>query len=58
MSVICDSCGFLGCDGACPEGYLYIIERKDDEIERLIAECDKLIDEVRGFRLGLGEVKS
>jgi hypothetical protein len=37
MSVICDSCGFLGCDGACPEGYLYIIERKDDEIERLNA---------------------
>ena len=58
MSVICDSCGFLGCDGACPEGYLYIIKRKDDEIERLIAECDKLINEVRGFRLGLGEVES
>ena len=58
MSVICDSCGFLGCDGACPEGYLYIIERKDDEIERLNSECDELMALVRRFRLGLGEVKS
>jgi hypothetical protein len=38
MSNICESCGFVECEGYCTAYNDYIIKQKDAEIDRLKAE--------------------